>query len=148
MGTVTPMQLRELPPPVALSEAPPPLGVLQMGLAYQGTWVITVLARLRIPDLLVDGRKSSAEIAQAAECCDSLGIGLAALERAEGARLITNDGLQVQFRHPLMRAAVYHGAPAPARRRAHRALAEALADEPFASRRAWHLAVAAEAVCG
>lgn len=68
MGTVTHMQLREPPPPVALSEAPPPLRVLQMGLAYQGTWVITVLARLRIPDLLVDGPKSSAEIARAAEC--------------------------------------------------------------------------------
>jgi SAM-dependent methyltransferase len=37
-----------------------------MGLAYQGTWVINVTARLRIPDLLVDGPKTSAALAQAA----------------------------------------------------------------------------------
>src|SRR5215470_10588023 len=46
--------------------------------------------------------------------------------------------------HPLMRATVYHGASAPARRRAHRALADALAGEPLASQRAWHLAAAAD----
>jgi tetratricopeptide (TPR) repeat protein len=76
--------------------------------------------------------------------CDRLGIGYVALEQAEDAGLISNDGLRIQFRHPLMRAAVYHGASAPARRRAHRALADALAGEPLAGQRAWHLAAAVD----
>ncbi|MBN6041873.1 AAA family ATPase [Amycolatopsis sp. 195334CR] len=64
---------------------------------------------------------------------------LAPAERAGLLRL--SDG--VRFRHPLVRSAIYHGAPLAARRRAHRRLAGMLATEP--DRRAWHLAAAAEA---
>ncbi|AXB42148.1 AAA family ATPase [Amycolatopsis albispora] len=64
------------------------------------------------------------------------------LAPAERAGLLRIAG-GVRFRHPLIRSAIYHGAPLAARRRAHRELARLLAAEP--DRRAWHLAAAAEA---
>ncbi len=67
-----------------------------------------------------------------------------ALTPAEAAGLVTAKPV-VEFRHPLMRAAIYHGATLADRRRAHRAWAEILDGEGDVDRRAWH---AAEAVLG
>ncbi len=94
--------------------------------------------------LLVAAASQSRSIDEVRRACEVLGIDYAALEPAERDGLIENDGVRIQFGHPLMRAAVYHGAAAPDRRAVHRALASALADEPFIGQRAWHLAVAAE----
>ena len=94
--------------------------------------------------LLVAAASQSGSTSEVRGACDRLGIGYVALDQAEDAGFINNDGLRIQFQHPLMRAAVYHGASAPSRRRAHRALAHALAAEPLASQRAWHLATAAD----
>ncbi|MFG2000866.1 ATP-binding protein [Spirillospora sp. NPDC048911] len=52
-------------------------------------------------------------------------------------------GRRLSFRHPLVRAAVYQGAPLDRRLAAHRALADALPGTDQAGRRAWHLATAA-----
>ncbi len=66
------------------------------------------------------------------------GIDVATLEPAESAGIVSLSPGEVAFRHPLLRAAAYHGATVVARRAAHRAVAAALPeDDP---QRAWQLA--------
>ncbi|MEA2428736.1 MAG: hypothetical protein QOF37_2364 [Thermoleophilaceae bacterium] len=73
------------------------------------------------------------------------GIPPDALRRAELERLVEIGSGTLAFRHPLVRSAVYHAAPAETRRSAHRALAHAAREDTLADHRAWHLAAAAEA---
>lgn len=65
------------------------------------------------------------------------------LEPAERATLIVLSGDGLRFRHPLIRYAVYQGAPLARRLAAHQALANLLTSPRHAHRRAWHLAAAA-----
>jgi DNA-binding CsgD family transcriptional regulator len=65
----------------------------------------------------------------------------AALIPAEDAGLVHLGPGGVAFSHPLVRAAVYHGAPPSARREAHRRIADAVAEPE----RSWQLAQAAPA---
>jgi DNA-binding CsgD family transcriptional regulator len=103
----------------------------------------------RLPDesqllLLViaaDDSESSALIARAGAV---LGLNADALEAPEHAGLVSVSETRLEFRHPLVRSAVYGAATSGERRAAHRALATALADdEEQADRRAWHLASSA-----
>jgi DNA-binding CsgD family transcriptional regulator len=73
----------------------------------------------------------------------ALGLSPQARTAAEDAGLLT-IGVRITFSHPLVRSAVYHAAPPEARRRVHRALAEATPQQADPDRRAWHLAHAAE----
>ncbi len=65
-----------------------------------------------------------------------------ALEPAERSGLIRVSGPQLEFRHPLVRSAVYQGATFIARQAAHRALTQVLEGAQQADRRIWHLAAA------
>jgi DNA-binding CsgD family transcriptional regulator len=70
-----------------------------------------------------------------------LGVGPEMVELPAVERLVTGAP-SLQFRHPLMRSIVYHGAPSTARRRVHEALAAVSDPARDPDRRAWHLAQA------
>jgi DNA-binding CsgD family transcriptional regulator len=70
----------------------------------------------------------------------SFGTDPAAWDEAERAGLLTVVEDHLAVRHPLVRSAVYQSATSLERRRAHAALAQALADDP--DRRTWHRAQA------
>ena len=76
------------------------------------------------------------------EAFEQLGLPEDALDPAEAAGLVVLDGTRLDFRHPLLRTSVYHGASAPERRRTHEALSGIAPDSRL---RAWHMAIAATA---
>jgi DNA-binding CsgD family transcriptional regulator len=100
-------------------------------------------------DALPDDTRDALVVAAAAEArrgdvvlraLHEAGIPSHALEHAEEAGLVELGPGEVVFRHPLVRSAAYHAAAPIPRRRAHLAVAAALAhDDP---QRAWHLAAA------
>ena len=69
----------------------------------------------------------------------SLGLAERDLGEAESLGLLRIEANQIEFRHPLVRSAAYHGAEPAERRLVHAALADADAD---LDRRAWHRAAA------
>jgi DNA-binding CsgD family transcriptional regulator len=71
-----------------------------------------------------------------------LGLDIERITESEGVGLLTLRSGRIEFRHPLVRSAVYGAATPEARRQAHRALAAVLSDRDV-DRRAWHLASAA-----
>jgi DNA-binding CsgD family transcriptional regulator len=95
--------------------------------------------------LLLAATSDTGEMAILEAAASRLGIELHLLSAAENAGLVSLRGGSVGFRHPLVRSAIYAGAPAAVRRETHRALADALPDRDI-DRRAWHLAAAAAGV--
>ena len=94
--------------------------------------------------LLVAAADDTQDIGVVTRAAQTLGVGQRGLEAAEEARLVLVHGTRLEFRHPLVRSAVYGAATSGERRDAHRALAAALAgDHENGDRRAWHLASAA-----
>jgi tetratricopeptide (TPR) repeat protein len=92
--------------------------------------------------LLVAAASDSGEVSLIATAASQLGADAMALEAAEAAGLVRLGRLGLEFRHPLLRAAVYHGATPQARRDAHRALGAAFQQAGDADRAAWQLAAA------
>ena len=82
-----------------------------------------------------------ADLRFVADACEAYGVDVAELDAAEDVGLIAVRDGRIAFRHPLLRAAVYSGASAHARRAAHRAAADALPSGDV-DRRAWHLSEA------
>jgi DNA-binding CsgD family transcriptional regulator len=87
-----------------------------------------------------DSASAATVFAAAAE----MGVVEARLDEAEAAGLVSVAGDRVEFRHPLVRSAVYADATAADRRAAHRALASVVPPEQI-DRLAWHLAKGAVA---
>jgi len=73
----------------------------------------------------------------------ALGLDAGVLNEVEALGLLTIDANSIEFRHPLVRSAAYHGGDPAERRLVHAVLAEADADP---DRRAWHRAAAAVGV--
>jgi DNA-binding CsgD family transcriptional regulator len=103
---------------------------------------VAKLAKLTLTALLVAAASDSGELSLIATAASQLGVDTMALEAAEAAGLVRLSGVGVEFRHPLLRAAVYHGATPKARRAAHHALAVAFQQAGDADRAAWQLATA------
>jgi DNA-binding CsgD family transcriptional regulator len=89
--------------------------------------------------LLVAAADPTGEPALLVRAAGELGIPFEELAPAEADGLL-DLGLQVAFRHSLLRSAIYRVAPAEDRRAAHRALAAATDAELDPDRLAWHLA--------
>jgi DNA-binding CsgD family transcriptional regulator len=143
-----PLGLIELP--AAYLAAPPAAG-------WPGSTALALTDRLqqafegqvrRLPAdtrtiLLAAASEDSGDLGVLLDAAAALGVGAAALGRAEQAGLIGIADRTVTFRHPLVRAALYHGATLGQRLAVHRALAGVLRSPADADRRAWHLAAAA-----
>src|SRR5262245_54939554 len=92
--------------------------------------------------LLVAAADDTGELSTVLGAAARMDVGADALDAAEEARLATLRGTVLEFRHPLVRSAVYQGAPLSRRQAAHRALASVLEGDADADRRAWHRAAA------
>ena len=92
--------------------------------------------------LLVGAVDDTSRWATVLEAAKLLGIVAGDLDSAERVGLLRVQEGELEFRHPLVRSAIYQGATTSERQVAHGVLAKVLRDEPDADRRAWHLAAA------
>ena len=90
--------------------------------------------------LLLAAASDAGEWASVARAARVLGLDPAGIAAAESERLVDVSNGRIEFRHPLVRTAVYGDADSARRRACHRALADVLPDAE-ADRRAWHLAL-------
>ena len=93
--------------------------------------------------LLVGSAEETGDLATVLRAAAAQGSGPDALEEAERAGLISVQNGRLQFRHPLVRSAVYQHATFSSRQDVHRDLAKILGGTEDVDRRAWHLAAAA-----
>jgi DNA-binding CsgD family transcriptional regulator len=94
--------------------------------------------------LLIAAADDSQDLATVLASAAGLGDSRSALDTAERAGLVSVHGTRLDFRHPLVRSAVYGAATSSERRAAHAALAAAIGPKGAdADRRAWHLAASA-----
>ncbi len=92
--------------------------------------------------LLLAATEATGDLLYVSQAADRLRLDASASRAAEMARLI-DVGDAVQFRHPLVRSAIYNRSTSTDRRRAHQALADVTNRKKDTDRRAWHLASAA-----
>ncbi|MFI9510870.1 AAA family ATPase [Nocardia sp. NPDC052566] len=140
-----PLALLELPALLA-AEAPDtgpnPLPLTQrLQVAFHGQAAKLPAATKAL--LVLAAAAGSDDLATVLRAAATDGVQLADLQPAQDAGLVRTDGVTLSFRHPLLRSAIYQGAPLAQRLAAHRALAAALTDPNDADLRAWHLASAA-----
>ncbi|WP_062988797.1 ATP-binding protein [Nocardia anaemiae] len=142
-----PLALLELPAVLAAEGAesghgPNPLPLTQrLQVAFHGQ--VSRLPAATRTLLLIAAAAGTNDLTIVLRAAEALGAQLPDLQPAADAGLIGSDGVSVNFRHPLLRSAVYQGAPLTQRLAAHAALAAALTEPEDADLRAWHLASAA-----
>ena len=143
--------------PLALIELPPFLTPAQLSGADALPSPLPLTARVeavfldranRLPSaaqtcLLVAAADDTGGLASLRAAALTLGAGDDALDAAERSQLLDVRGRAVEFRHPLIRTAIYSGATTGRRQAAHAALARVFADAGDEDRRTWHLAAAA-----
>ncbi len=93
--------------------------------------------------MLVAAADPTGDVALLLRAAQALGIERTAGTGADVEQLL-EIGATVQFRHPLVRSAVYSAASLKDRRAVHLALAAEMDPQTDPDRRAWHLALAAE----
>jgi ATP/maltotriose-dependent transcriptional regulator MalT len=142
--------------PLALLELPSTLSEAQLAGSEPLLTPLPVSARLeraflarvrKLPEetqtlLLVAAADDTGQLSTVLRAVARLDVGAEAFDAAEEAGLATVRGTVLGLRHPLVRSAVYQGAPLSRRRAAHRALASVLEGDADADRRAWHRAAA------
>lgn len=136
---------------VLRADGPPPAGLRSGGLHAGGHLPVTDLLERTFAaqvDELPAATRAALLVAAAAEGVGPAGV-LAALPPgtdmdvwlpAERAGLVRLHSDRIDFRHPLVRSAIYGAAPFAERRRTHLALAASLDGDP--DRRAWQLSAA------
>jgi len=92
--------------------------------------------------LLVAATEENGDLTTVLDAAARLGVPAEALDAAEQAQLVRVRGMHLELRHPLVRSALYQGAPLSQRRAVHAALASVLVGDARADRRAWHRAAA------
>jgi len=133
-----PLALLELPRRMELHDGTEPL---RLGKQLERAYVARAkeLPEATRRALLVAAVTSTTDLVVVHGALERLGIAPTALEPAETAGLVSLADAALQFRHPLVRSALYHAADPADRRHAHAAVAAALADD---ERAAWHLGAA------
>ena len=120
-----------------------PLALLELAGGHDGTEQAFAARARGLPEgtqtlLLLAAADTTTSLAVIGAAARPHGLDETALEPAETVGLVRAIEGRLEFRHPLVRSAVYHAAPFAARARAHRTLAEVLTGEQNADRRAWH----------
>jgi DNA-binding CsgD family transcriptional regulator len=124
-----------------------PLALLELAGGHDGTEQAFAGRVRALPEstqtlLLLAAADTTSSLAVIGAAARRLGLDAAALEPAETAGLVHAVHGTLEFRHPLVRSAIYHAAPFAARADAHRTLADVLTGDQNADRRAWHHAAA------
>ncbi|MEU2033730.1 ATP-binding protein [Nocardia amamiensis] len=139
-----PLALTELPTAVVeLAESAPTLPLTErLERAFSArSAALPERTRSALLVAALDDGNAVIEILSAAGILLGSEVGEDVLAPAVTARLIDISSGTVAFRHPLVRSALVAGGTAEERRRAHRALAELLAESP--DRQVWHRAAGA-----
>jgi DNA-binding CsgD family transcriptional regulator len=92
--------------------------------------------------LLAAASDPTGSVALLWRAAQTLGLDAAATAAADVDHMV-EIGMRVQFRHPLVRSAIYSGAAPKDRQAVHLALAQTTDPQADPDRRAWHLALAA-----
>jgi DNA-binding CsgD family transcriptional regulator len=90
----------------------------------------------------VGATEETGNLAIVLRAAETIGVPPEALAPAEHTHLISTQDGRWQFRHPLVRSAIYRNASFPRRQSAHLAIAAVLDDALDVDRQAWHRAAA------